>query len=320
MPARQVVLLSPSAATLMDRPASVANKRLMAELTSLAATLTKNRGREPRLAHPCRMRILSPPTAEESKDSSPASLSCRSLHQECFTSLVQSNGSTLFLETAGVSPNNFHSGNCWQDTTPKGHFFRLLLSTTYTLFQVPYPVTPLLATLTKTAGCVPTLPKMEHAGQLIAAKTIPVTAAPSDSPTLRLLNPSTLALSDHASAALVFSSPMYSICPASMASHDNSANHPQPPQPGFLARTLLSTDHKVIGLNYLWLALFSVFLGLAMSLLMRIHLVWPGIRLPFLSGSTLERYAALTTFHGSLMVFLVLTAAPQAGFGNYFLP
>jgi cytochrome c oxidase subunit I len=107
-----------------------------------------------------------------------------------------------------------------------------------------------------------------------------------------------------------------------MASHDNSANHPEPSQTGFLARTLLSTDHKTIGLNYLWLALFSVFLGLAMSLLMRIHLVWPGVRLPFLTsvGFSLERYAALATFHGSLMLFLVLTAAPQAGFGNYLLP
>src|SRR5713226_6450597 len=64
MRARQVVLLTPSrpsapapllsrqhfvrvsplAATLMDLPASVANKRLTAELTLLAATLTKNRG------------------------------------------------------------------------------------------------------------------------------------------------------------------------------------------------------------------------------------------------------------------------------------
>jgi len=107
-----------------------------------------------------------------------------------------------------------------------------------------------------------------------------------------------------------------------MSTDHNSANPPEPPQPGFLARTLLSTDHKAIGLNYLWLALFSVFLGLAMSLLMRIHLVWPAARLPFLGGDgfLLERYAALTTLHGSLMVFLVLTAAPQAGFGNYFLP
>jgi cytochrome c oxidase subunit 1 len=94
------------------------------------------------------------------------------------------------------------------------------------------------------------------------------------------------------------------------------------PRDGFLSRYVFATNHKTIGLNYLWLALFSVFLGMAMSLLMRIHLVWPGVHLPFLSslGDSPDRYAALATLHGSLMVFLVLTAAPQAGFGNYFLP
>jgi cytochrome c oxidase subunit 1 len=107
-----------------------------------------------------------------------------------------------------------------------------------------------------------------------------------------------------------------------MATDDSSADYYETPQSGFLSRYIFSTDHKTIGLNYLWLALFSVFLGMAMSLLMRIHLVWPGVHLPFLSGlgNTPERYAALTTLHGSLMVFLVLTAAPQAGFGSYFLP
>lgn len=107
-----------------------------------------------------------------------------------------------------------------------------------------------------------------------------------------------------------------------MVNYDSGANHPETPQPGFLSRYVFSTNHKTIGLNYLWLALFSVFLGMAMSLLMRIHLVWPGAHLPFLSslGGSPDRFAALTTLHGSLMVFLVLTAAPQAGFGNYFLP
>lgn len=78
----------------------------------------------------------------------------------------------------------------------------------------------------------------------------------------------------------------------------------------------------MIGLQYLWLALLCVFLGMAMSLLMRLHLVWPSPGLGFLSvfSNTPERYAALTLLHGSLMVFFVLTAAPQAGFGNYFLP
>jgi len=85
---------------------------------------------------------------------------------------------------------------------------------------------------------------------------------------------------------------------------------------------LSDSNHKANGLRYLWLALLSVFLGMAMSLLMRMHLVWPAVKIPFLSGmeNSPERYAALTSLHGSLMVFFVLIAAPQSGFGNYFLP
>jgi hypothetical protein len=41
---KQIVPLTPLAATLMEFPASVANKRLTIELTPLAATLTKNIG------------------------------------------------------------------------------------------------------------------------------------------------------------------------------------------------------------------------------------------------------------------------------------
>ena len=109
---------------------------------------------------------------------------------------------------------------------------------------------------------------------------------------------------------------------AGMATDDTSASYQDSPQESFLSRYVLGTNHKTIGLNYLWLALFSVFLGMAMSLLMRIHLAWPGAHLPFFSslGNSPDRFAVLTTLHGSLMVFLVLTAAPQAGFGNYFLP
>lgn len=108
----------------------------------------------------------------------------------------------------------------------------------------------------------------------------------------------------------------------SMVTYDGSGTAPEKHTTSFLGRTFCTTDHKVIGLNYLWLALFSVFLGMGVSLLMRIHLVWPGAHLSFISrfGNTPEHYAALTMLHGSLMVFMVLTAAPQAGFGNYFLP
>ena len=112
----------------------------------------------------------------------------------------------------------------------------------------------------------------------------------------------------------------------SMPDYDDGGNITKASHPGLRRlishRLIFSTDHKAIGLRYLWLALFSVFLGMIMSLVMRIHLVWPGAHLPLLSGldNSPERYAALTLLHGSLMVLMVLTAAPQAGFGNYLLP
>jgi len=91
---------------------------------------------------------------------------------------------------------------------------------------------------------------------------------------------------------------------------------------GFLRRYIFSTDHKVIGLQYLFLALVAVTLGIVLSLLMRFHLVWPAAHLPFVSGGimTPEQYLALVTMHGTIMVFFVLTTAPQSAFGNYFLP
>jgi len=107
-----------------------------------------------------------------------------------------------------------------------------------------------------------------------------------------------------------------------MVSYGSGGEPLDSPSPGFLAKTLFNSDHKVIGLRYLWLALGSVLFGMLLSLLMRIHLVWPAAQIPLLSdfGNTTDRYAALTLLHGSLMVFFVLTTAPQAGFGSYFLP
>ena len=90
----------------------------------------------------------------------------------------------------------------------------------------------------------------------------------------------------------------------------------------FLRKYIFSTDHKVVGIQYFFLALTAVLVGIVLSLLMRIHLVWPAIHLPFWSGGTMlpEQYLALVTMHGTIMVFFVLTTAPQSGFGNYFLP
>jgi len=88
----------------------------------------------------------------------------------------------------------------------------------------------------------------------------------------------------------------------------------------FIRKWVFSLDHKVIGLQYFFLALTAVFVGMFLSLLMRIHLVWPGVSLPLIGDIKPETYLSLLTMHGTIMVFFVLTTAPQGGFGNYFLP
>src|SRR6476469_7343001 len=116
------------------------------------------------------------------------------------------------------------------------------------------------------------------------------------------------------------------------ASHDHDAHGPHINDPhghavhahaaptSFIRKYIFSLDHKVIGLQYYFLALTAVFVGMFLSLLMRIHLIWPTANLPLLGEIKPETYLSLLTMHGTIMVFFVLTTAPQGGFGNYFLP
>src|SRR5689334_7231474 len=89
---------------------------------------------------------------------------------------------------------------------------------------------------------------------------------------------------------------------------------------GFIRKYIFSTDHKVIGIQYFFLALTAVFVGMFLSLLMRIHMIWPNAAIPLIGEIKPETYLSLLTMHGTIMVFFVLTTAPQGGFGNYFLP
>jgi cytochrome c oxidase subunit 1 len=83
---------------------------------------------------------------------------------------------------------------------------------------------------------------------------------------------------------------------------------------------LFTTDHKIVGLQYFWLSLTAVILGIALSVLMRFHLVNPVAQMPLIGTMKPETYLSLMTMHGTLMVFFVLSVAPQSAFGTYFLP
>src|SRR6266478_9335973 len=111
---------------------------------------------------------------------------------------------------------------------------------------------------------------------------------------------------------------------------DHEDVHRHEPPTGFIRKYIFSLDHKVIGIQYILLALTAVLVGMMMSVLMRLNLSWPGSKLSILGtlfptgapGGVMsgEFYLSLVTMHGTIMVFFVLTTAPQGGFGNYFLP
>src|SRR3954469_7590622 len=94
------------------------------------------------------------------------------------------------------------------------------------------------------------------------------------------------------------------------------AHHHGPPT-GFIRKYIFSIDHKIIGIQYLLLALFSVFLGMLMSVLMRLKMTWPEHSFALLAWlfpqgapggvMTEEFYLSLVTMHGTMMVFFVLT-------------
>jgi cytochrome c oxidase subunit 1 len=107
-----------------------------------------------------------------------------------------------------------------------------------------------------------------------------------------------------------------------MSSHAHAVPHVSAAPQGFIRKYIFSVDHKVIGIQYYLLALVSVLIGISLSVLFRIHLAWPNAHLPLFPGGQMlpEQYLALVTMHGTIMVFFVLTLAPQGGFGNYFLP
>ena len=107
-----------------------------------------------------------------------------------------------------------------------------------------------------------------------------------------------------------------------MATHDHGAKSHSSANPGSIRRAVFSTDHKTIGRQYRWLALTSVLVGAVLSTLLRLQASWSASTISFLSGTQTspERFAAVRLLHCSLVIFFVLTAAPQLGFGSFLLP
>src|ERR1041385_8669494 len=108
-------------------------------------------------------------------------------------------------------------------------------------------------------------------------------------------------------------------------SHDH-AHH----ELGFWRKYIFSTDHKIIGIQYMITAMAMAVVGGLLSMLMRYQLAWPHDLSPMLSklfptyyqGGIMapEFYIALVTMHGTIMVFFLFTAVLTGGFGNFLIP
>ncbi|MEO2199275.1 MAG: cbb3-type cytochrome c oxidase subunit I [bacterium] len=99
---------------------------------------------------------------------------------------------------------------------------------------------------------------------------------------------------------------------------------------GFLRRYVFSTDHKVIGIQYILTGLVMGLFGAGLAVLIRLQLGWPevpktllGVWLPNgMPGGimTPEFYLAVVTMHGTIMVFFFISYVLVSGFGNYLVP
>ncbi len=111
----------------------------------------------------------------------------------------------------------------------------------------------------------------------------------------------------------------------SEAHHDDHHDLP------FWRKYIFSTDHKVIGIQYALTAMFFLFFGFCLVMLMRWQLAYPGEALPLIGklfsdtsmpdGIMLpEFYNSLGAMHGTIMVFLGIVPLAVGAFGNFVLP
>lgn len=98
---------------------------------------------------------------------------------------------------------------------------------------------------------------------------------------------------------------------------------------GFIRKYIFSTDHKVIGLQFLFTGLFFLVIGGAMAMAIRWQLAYPWTEMPVIgkllfpnTGAVIspEFYTVLFTMHGTVMIFFVIIPLLTGAFGNFLIP
>src|SRR5271163_4757312 len=83
------------------------------------------------------------------------------------------------------------------------------------------------------------------------------------------------------------------------------------PELGFIRKYVFSTDHKIIGIQFLFSSVIFLLVGGALALLVRIQLAWPHAEIPILRNWFVDNggrmpetfYNMLFSMHASAMIF-----------------
>ncbi len=116
----------------------------------------------------------------------------------------------------------------------------------------------------------------------------------------------------------------------SVAAHDTGHGHGHHEEMSFVRKYIFSTDHKTIGIQFLFLSLFFLLVGGTLAMIIRWQLGFPGHAMPLAGmwprtmapdGVVLpEFYTALVTMHGTFMVFFAIMPLLVGVFANFLIP
>jgi hypothetical protein len=88
----------------------------------------------------------------------------------------------------------------------------------------------------------------------------------------------------------------------------------------FLRRYVFSTDHKIIARQYLFTGMAMALVGGLLAYVIRMQLAYPGQEVPGYGLVGPMAYNAVTTMHGTIMIFWVAMPILLAALGNLLIP
>jgi cytochrome c oxidase subunit 1 len=110
------------------------------------------------------------------------------------------------------------------------------------------------------------------------------------------------------------------------ARHADHAHH----EAGFIRTYVFSTDHKMIGKQFMMLGLTNLFIGGLLAMLVRWELAWPEspvpgfgwVPEPTMFGGVIppDTYNAFFTMHATIMIFFAVMPILVGAFGNFLIP